>query len=96
MVSMGAMGHGAMEAMGPMLAMGSMGTMGSMRTFNKPIRAGKTIKTVNKPTRGGEDFKDCYTKVIHAQTCSCFYPSNHYIHTGANVYPLEQRCIITP
>ena len=46
MVSMGAMGHGAMEAMGPMLAMGSMGTMGSMRTFNKPIR-------------GRQDYKDC-------------------------------------
>ena len=48
--------------------MGHMGAMGSMKTFNKP-------------TRGGEDFKDCYTKVIHAQTCSfsihATYPQVH-------------------
>ena len=59
-------------------------------------RAMGPMQPFNKQTGGGEDFKDCYTKDIHAQTWSFFHPSNHYSHTGANVYPLEQRCIITP
>ena len=49
--------HWAMGAIGPIMAMGSMGAMGPMKTFNKP-------------RRGGEDFKDCYTRGTHAQTCS--------------------------
>ena len=37
-------------------------------------RAMGPMQTFNKPTGGGEDFKDCYTNVMHAQTCSFFNP----------------------